>query len=705
MKPWHERGYRRVILDMHIGDWDEGFLAGYDAAALAESCERARLTSLMVYCVSHVGLCYWPTKHGKMHAGLKGRDIVGEVLEQLKSRGVAACGYMSVVFDNWAFLEHPDWRQQPAGSEPDGSGAVSRYGVVCPNNPDYRAYVMAQVDDLYGRYDFDGAFFDMTFWPTICLCPHCRRRFEEEVGGEVPQVVDWLRAEWCAFQAARERWLEEFASELTARAKAVRPDISVYHNFATAKQDWRLGVPLTAAAANDFLGADLYGDPLEQLFVCKLFGNLTPNQPLEFMTTRCFPRCRNHEQIRSPEEMEMLAFGATLFSGAFMWIDGINLDGTVNPAVYERIGQVFRKTAPYEPHLGGEQVEDIAIYFSSASKMDFRENGTPVAELKGSGADYPHMLAARGAARVLQRAHMPFGVITRRQLGELDRYKTLILPCVARMDGEEVDAVREYVRGGGRLYASRYTSLTEPTGVRHDDFMLADVFGCHFAADDLGLVAYLKPADDELATAITPQAYVEHLAPEGSDFGVGTVRLAEKVEGRILATLTLTYSKEWGNIFDNKWASIHSSPPWKDTQTPALVVSDFGAGRVIYGAADIESIASPANEAFFLALMGRLLDEPLTYSADTHPAVWMTAAHQPENSCYTVGFLNRQDELPAIPIARLPFTLRHPEGRQFTNLVALPDQTPLQFRTDAQGALHAEVRNLEVFRMLKATYA
>lgn len=114
--PWSQAGYRRLILDMHIGDWDPGFLAKLDLVAIADACEEARLNSFMLYAHSHVGLCNWPTRHGKMHAGLNGRDFVGELLDELHNRGISVCGYMSVIIDNWG---HNIWNH--AGMELAGN--------------------------------------------------------------------------------------------------------------------------------------------------------------------------------------------------------------------------------------------------------------------------------------------------------------------------------------------------------------------------------------------------------------------------------------------------------------------------------------------------------------------------------------------------------------------------------------------------------
>ena len=79
----YRAGLRRTLLDMHIPDWDDAFMSRYDPAALASLYDEAGITSAMLYCKSHVGLCYWPTTAGRMHGGIGGRDVVGELVGHL----------------------------------------------------------------------------------------------------------------------------------------------------------------------------------------------------------------------------------------------------------------------------------------------------------------------------------------------------------------------------------------------------------------------------------------------------------------------------------------------------------------------------------------------------------------------------------------------------------------------------------------------
>ena len=90
-------------------------------------------------------------------------------------------------------------------------GQGSRHGFVCPNSP-YHEYVRAWTRELAERYDCEGVRFDMTFWTCVCYCPHCQKRWREEVGGELPRTVNWTDERWVQFQRKREELFGEFAA-------------------------------------------------------------------------------------------------------------------------------------------------------------------------------------------------------------------------------------------------------------------------------------------------------------------------------------------------------------------------------------------------------------------------------------------------------------------------------------------------------------
>lgn len=68
-----------------------------------------------------------------------------------------------------------------------------------------------------------------------------------------------------------------------------------------------------------------------------------------------------------------------------------------------------------------------------------------------------HRSAAMNLVRSLAEHHIPFGVITKKDLSRLSSFQVVVFPEVMSMDGEEIEALRGYVKAGG-----------EPSGQRED---------------------------------------------------------------------------------------------------------------------------------------------------------------------------------------------------------------------------------------------
>ncbi|MEM2431867.1 MAG: alpha-L-fucosidase, partial [Candidatus Bathyarchaeia archaeon] len=466
-REWFKKVYRRNVVDMHIADWDENFLSEFNAKKYVEALALARVESTVVYATSHMGLCYYPTKIGAMHKGLRGRDILGEVIDLCHENGINVVVYYSLIFNVWAYDAHPDWRIIRA----DGKEAAenSRYGVCCPNSP-YRDFAIKQVEEICKNYDFEGIRFDMTFWPTVCYCKHCQEKYSEEVGGEIPRIVNWLDQKWVTFQRKREKWLIDFAALITSTVRRIKPEVTAEHQSSTYDKSWLLSVTQKLSEQCDFLQGDFYGGLLEESFACKLFHNLTKNKPCAFETSSNVS-LTDHTTLKPKELLELEAYAAIANGAAFVFIDAINPDGTLNESVYYTMREIFEEIEKYEKYLGGEPIADAAIYFSTESKFDLADNGKNVME---ASQKMPHLESALNVAESFIRNHIPFTVITKKNLGSLSSYKVLVLPNVLMMDEEEAEAFREFVKNGGVLYASKHTSLIRKDG-KMGDFLLSDL--------------------------------------------------------------------------------------------------------------------------------------------------------------------------------------------------------------------------------------
>lgn len=667
---------RRLLVDMHIPDWDDRFLSRYNPSSIADAAEAIGADAVMLYFQSHLGLCYYPTQVGVRHRAATDRDLAGEALAGLSARGLPCCAYYSVNFNNRAWLDHPDWRLQPAAPATVGILPRERYGIVCLNNPGYRAFVDAQIAEI-AAYPVDAFFFDMVWWNGVCTCDACRTRYRAETGVAIPDLVDWSSSTWTDFQRAREHWLAEFAASLRSSVRARKPGADVYHNFALGLANWTRAVSFDTVAGHDFLGGDFYGGRAEQLLITRLMLNLTPSRPAEFMTTVA-TGLTEHTALRPPALIRAKALAALATDAAFLAIVAIDPDGAIDPEALARVKPAFDAARPFDAVTGGTPIEDIGLYCSDYSKSNHGQSA-PVARAPASSLpDYPHFAALVGAGRILQEAHIPFGVVTRANLAELSRWPVLVLPNVERMSPEEVAAFRAYVRDGGRLYASRHSSLYPTSGGGNGDFALADVFGTHCDGEERGRLVYARASR-------WPEP-ARPLAHWRSATGMsGALRLRPGT-AETLVSLTLPYGHpQPGAVSDTHWASIHSSPPWEDTDRPLIVHNGFGRGAAIYSAADIETGGTPEHDALFLSLIRALMPAPARVEADTHPQLWLSAFEQPNRiAVFLLNYPADHAPLP-VPGARVRVTL--PKGARCLTVREAPGMTGVPFEAEAGSVI------------------
>jgi len=692
---WYRTRYRRLLVDMHIPGWDKRFLSKLDPGRYVDTVASSRAGVMMLYANSHIGLALYPSKLGPVHPNLRKGDFVGRTVDAAHRKDMAVVAYYSVVYNNAAFLDHPDWRIVP----PQGPQAFEtyRYGVCCPNSP-YRQFALAQADELCRSYPFDGIFFDMLFWPFVCYCPHCRERFQSEEGSALPEVVDWHHPTWNAFQRARERWMAGFAGDLTATVRRARPSMTCTHQMSPVLAGWRCAMPYSITEHCDYATGDFYGPPVQQSVVCKIFAHLSVGRPFEFMTSRCV-NLWDHVTVKPESEMAMQAFLAPAHGAGFMFIDAINPDGSLLQPVYDQIGRVFSALRPYERFLGGTLLADVAIYVSDQSRFDFHENGRMVRENTRSSDNMstefcsPHMAAVMGAAEALQQAHIPYSVVTRLGLDDLCRHRVLIIPHVLLMDDVEMAAIRKFVAGGGAVYASGATSLTAPDGrVRHD-FGLRDLFGVSTNGPAQDSLVFLAPEERELAASATPQEQWIHRS--------GWMDIRNR-NARILARfIPPWYPEEGRTVLRPSYASIHSVPPGMTKAGPAITWKKHAKGRVCYSAAPFETERTPVNRAVFTHLIRRLLDSAPGVEADGPAHLELTVMDKPEqNRCNIAltSLLQQHDPLPAKGTIRVRLPGRRPVAVRL-----LPSRRKVPTRA-IPGGISFHFDDVTIFRLFELEY-
>lgn len=671
---WYTNCYRRNLVDMHIEDWDETFLSKFDPEDYVANLKRAHIQAPMIYLQSHVGHCYWPTETGHTHSAFRGReDMIKRLVDLCHSEGMHVVGYYSLIYNTVEEDSHPEWR---IVSHDDGTSSRQRggrYGLCCPSNPEYVSFVKAQIAEMAAYFNPDGMFYDMTFWPSVCQCEHCKARYLRESGrtelpgGRLP-AIDWNDPAWLEFQAMRVRWMGEFAQTVTEETRRLIPGVTVEHNYANAVAGGILLCNTELVNEQcDYTGGDLYGDLYNHSFTAKYYYNITKNQPFEYMTVRCDRSLPVHTNSKTEEHLAVEVMLTAAHHGASFIIDAIDPVGTLDPRVYDRIGRVFQRQMPYEPYFRGEMVRELGVYYSNLGRYNTREQR------------FDNKTCSVALTRTLIEENFAVGIVADTLTGQMDRYRMVFAPHLAATNDRIRADLLAYVQNGGVLYLS---GAEDPALLK----LLLDA----------ELVRYTEENAVYMAPTAVGQRYFGQFAPEYPFPTEISLPVLDVRDVTVLATMTLPYTKPT----ERRFASIHSNPPGIPTDIPALIEKRIGQGTVIWSAAPIENDGRRAQKGIIRALIeGHIDTDLLTVRSSAPRQVELVTFRGEGELLISAVDLLCTDEL--LPVPGFTVAVRGEMPRQITRLGGRDGaDTAIPF-TYKDGRAVFDVENLVMFAMYR----
>ena len=443
MSEWFRESFRKIHKLYVSPQWAGQQGAKFDAAQYADYLADTAVDCLELYCKDHHGTCYYPCSLGMPHP----RNILGELLPELKKRDIRLIAYVSICFDNYALGIHPEWRMVNYLGDPYKLRPFYMASICSP----YTDFVLQQIDELASTYADDGFWLDIIplardvrqdIW---MIAPHpipdysfyAQRAYEAATGEQLPLRPTPDEADGIfEFMTAQ---VDDFLERAYALIRRHLPDAIVTYNAA--------GAP---------------GDPVDSADLISIEGR-APNYVRQSFNAR-WAKTRG-------KPSEILTAGAT------------------DQAQFDGFGQVFRPVLEIEPWLrDASGVSDIGLVF--APKPRTASNLWGIMQ-DGAEAFHDALLDMR-----LQYDIIQFDA-------DLSQYQLLILPDQAALSDEELDKLRVYVREGGKLLASGCSALWDETGKRRADFGLADVFGASYQRDAESEFVYLRLTGGGLRETVT----------------------------------------------------------------------------------------------------------------------------------------------------------------------------------------------------------
>jgi hypothetical protein len=551
---WYRQSFRKAHLLYVSPQWAARRGEAFDPVAYADAYERAGIDLVQLYCKDHHGVCYFPSSLGLQYP----RDILGELLPELKKRGIRLMAYISMFFDNYACGLYPEWRAVNEAGDPHKTGPFWHASVCSP----YSEFLLTQLDELAKGYEADGYWLDIIplarhlpqeLWmiqphPVPDYSFYAQKRYREVTGRGLPVKPSAEEVDEIFEVMAGE--VDAFMNRAYATIRKHRPDAVITYNAAGAPGD-----PLDSG---DLISIEGHAPHYtRQSFVARWAKGR--QKPFEMMTAGGLSRTPLgggwNSLDQKPATMLQLEAAIVVAQAGNPVIGQVPTpDGGTDAAQFETFGQVFRPIRELEPWLiDAEGVADVAVVCAPKPRS--------------ASAHWLRMTAgAEAVHEALIAQHVQYDIV--RLDSDISKYRAVVLAEQTALSDAEAERLRSFVRDGGTLIAAGNTSLFDERGRRRPDFALADVLGAHHVRPVPADFVYLQLEDEALRRAVTAVPIIaDHAGVAVSLDGGRTLgRLAEPEARRTDATTVL-----WGD----------APPDWGHAY-PGLVENRFGKGLCRY---------------------------------------------------------------------------------------------------------------------------
>ena len=419
---------RHVHLDFHT---TELLAVGekFDKEQFKKALKDGAVNSIVVFAKCHHGWCYYPTKLGVMHPGLK-FDLMGEQIKACREAGVRVVAYITGAWSASDAVRHPEWQ---ARSITDGhpaythNGGVDGYvpGALESRKPEctwaymcmsgeYGEHIKALAREVLDNYDVDGLFFDIMALNIPCACESCKAEM-----ARLGYTNDQAGA--IAYTVQKKKELFKALHDMTV---AKRPDCTIFFNSGGASIDqpeyWEYSTHFEMENLPSS-SPEGYDAIVNRSKFFRETGKVVYGMTGKFHTDWGEFGGFKHPDALLQECAAMAAYGVRCDIG-----DQLHPSGEMNEDTYKIIGKAYK------------YVESIEEYM---------ERGQTNAKL---GVMPVRSYASReGYAKLLSDSHIDYRLVVNTEiLPELD---CVLIPSTASLDPEQESALCKFYDRGGRL--------------------------------------------------------------------------------------------------------------------------------------------------------------------------------------------------------------------------------------------------------------
>jgi hypothetical protein len=494
---WYNRPMRwaqLAFVEDDPGNYDQQFWLDYFRSIHADAA-----------CLSAGGVvAFYPTQIPlqQRSAWLGGRDAFGDLLAGCRALG------MNVVArtDSHACWQkvydaHPDWIRVDASGQPVRHPSDPRYWETCALGPYNFEFMTAVHEEIMRMYKPDGIFTNRWAGSGMCYCEHCRKDFRAASGLDLPRTDDPKDPARKQYIVWRQQRLFDLWRLWNEKIRAINPDASYIANAgggALSELDMKTIGELAPTLFADRQSRRGLMAPWANGKNGKEYRATMGNKAIVgIFSVGIDDEHRWKDSVQSGDEIRLWVADG-MAQGLRPWFVKFNakpIDKRWMPVVKE----IFEWHSANEKYLRNlRPLARVGLVFSQQSAWFY---GGDEAREK---IDEP----ALGFYEALVEARIPFEMVHDRCLDaeHLGPFRTLILPNIAALSGDQCARLREFVERGGGLVATYETSLYDEWGVQRKDFGLASLFGASYAGkvENNILNSYLSLERDPSTNSMHP---------------------------------------------------------------------------------------------------------------------------------------------------------------------------------------------------------
>lgn len=445
---------RQIHLDFHTSPFIPDIAADFDPDTFARQMAEAKVNSVTVFAKCHHGMSYYPTKVGTVHPHLRRPDLLGDMIEALHRRDIAAPVYTTVVWEENVAQLHPEWRQMKADGtfcqlETSADMVTKQPAGWRFNNflhPDYQDYFSAHLDELLA-YPLDGLFVDILWVHPEGGWSETSRAFRKKHDLLSSDAATQVRFNSLAQQA----FIERFSAQIRGK----KPQATIFYN---APNDFSTGGktgprPRQSGQTHNEVESLPSGFWGYHHFERTARAVCHWSKPWLAMTGRFQKMWGDFGGVKPTPALEFECFRAQALGGGCSIGDQMHPRGTLDAEAYARIrhcyGAVETAEAFYETASTYAQV-GIVHAFSPGEDEDDAAKSEEGALLLCQAANLE--------ARMLDAADDPSGL------------ELVILPDQVCVTPELAEKLQRYWEQGGKLLISGTSGLA-PDGSPTLDFL------------------------------------------------------------------------------------------------------------------------------------------------------------------------------------------------------------------------------------------